>query len=118
MNACYRCAGSLADGYGTRNPVTGTEPVRICYDCCADYERESMHATGRAVLYLDEKRHTVTDWPGRLRFQVRGLTKGRHNIAGTRIDAWFKDDEGRTWHGVLYGEMTQLLHCKRLRAAR
>lgn len=57
-------------------------------------------------------KYKVTNWPGHIFAWVRHCNKGRHNIAGTRIDVWFPF-EGFMWHGVQYGENTQIVYCKR-----
>jgi hypothetical protein len=100
----------------------------FCYDCAATRERDAMIETGNATLYLvktaDMSRalgaprptgYEVTDWPGGLRFTVTALHTGRHNIARTRIDAYFAGPDGYVWHGVQYGANTQIIHCKRTR---
>lgn len=58
---------------------------------------------------------TVQNWPGTLSFSVEAMRRGSHNWAGTRYDVWFNDDRGRHWQGVQYGDMTSLLHCRRLK---
>jgi len=40
---------------------------------------------------------------------------GRHNIAGIRVDVWFRGPDGMPWHGVNYGHHSQLTHCKRVK---
>ena len=123
-NICYSCKAKeildcghpvgkhdiLTTGYGI---VHGK---RLCFDCCADHERAEMSKTGRGMLYLSTSggTGTVSNWPGTLKVPC-GVRRGRHNIAGTRYDVWFKLD-GRDWHGVQYGENTQICHCKRLKA--
>lgn len=107
------------DGYRLQGDKT------ICFDCCGVLDREEMNKTGRAVLYLSVESQNVgpepgrrlfsgkvSNWPGTLSFKVTG-TCGRHNIAGRRYDVWFTDENGREWHGVTYGDWTQLCHCKR-----
>jgi hypothetical protein len=137
-------AGGIGAGYAIVTESDGTER-RICYDCSAERERAHMREHGKTTLYLVEsteelpcecppawaahhhpgrqthqvKRFSVTDWPGRLVIKLPDgyyPRKGRHNIAGTRRDVWFTF-EGRTWHGVQYGEDTQLLHCRRLKGS-
>ena len=118
---CDRChaenprAGSgLGVGYGT------TKDGQIhCYACCGELDREAMHKTGRATLYLvrnDDRSYEVTNWPGTLRLPVRSVSKGYHTIAGTRYDFHFTDDHDRRWWGVQYGDWTEIAHCKRLKA--
>ncbi len=114
---CQTCgaefkAEGCATGYGSN-----AKGERFCYDCCAEQTRADMRRTGRATLCLDLMKGEVTDWAGRLRFDLYGRRVGRHNIAGTRYDVWFHGPEGLQWHGVTYGGMTQLCHCKRLKAS-
>lgn len=98
-------------GYGQNGNKT------YCYDCIATLDAAQMNLDGhskRLPLYLQGDE--VTNWPGSLRFKVVDRTQGRHNIARTRVDVWFHDKDGNTWHGVRYGEMTDVVHCKRLAA--
>lgn len=102
----------------------------ICYKCASDDEKERMRKTGVTTLYFmynspcNNIQHTnagtnmtpsdyiVSDWSGRFLIRPMNVQRGKHNIARTRWDVWF-EFEGRVWHGVQYGENTQLLHCKR-----
>lgn len=124
--------GSL--GYG----VDRTTGRTLCYACCGELDRQQMITEGRITLYLsgtkcwngwgtppdDPELMKITNWPGTLRFVIAGPTavhKGRHNIARTRTDVWFRgpDSSGHntaTWHGVQYGDNTQLIHCKRVKS--
>lgn len=125
---CGRCGKerfTLADGVTTGyGEIDG---VKHCYDCCADVDREFMQEHGRIALYLTVKkcgphgtsrlpdRHVtgeVTNWPQTLIFKVRGHI-GCHNIARRRYDVWFTGPDGFKWHGVTYGDNTQICHCKR-----
>ena len=117
---CDRCheqktyTGSFTTGYGRTD-----DEQYYCFDCCGELDREAMHATGRATLYLSKREngaYDVGNWPGTLRFPVRSVSKGYHTIAGTRYDFHFTDDQGRRWWGVQYGDWTQVAHCKRLKA--
>jgi hypothetical protein len=99
-------------GYGI-----DSDGKKHCYQCCADREQKRMQETGRATLYLtrdSDGSHAITDWPGLLRIHPYHIKHGRHNIARTRTDAWFSFD-GKPWHGVSYGENTQIIHCKRIK---
>lgn len=62
-------------GYGTDSKTKETR----CYDCCADFERQTMVETGKAFLYLihrpDGQLSEITDWPGHLRFPVFGKVR-------------------------------------------
>lgn len=112
----------------------------VCYDCCGENDRKEMIEVGKIVLYLSceparklrrpnglpytpETLHEgpgrktageVTNWPGTLRFKCHTRV-GRHNIAGYRYDCWFTGPDGKQWHGVTYGDNTQLCHCRRLK---
>ena len=72
-----------------------------------------MRQHGRITLYLakHDDKYEVTNWPSSLRLKA-SVKVGNHNIAGSRYDTWF-NFEGVVWHGVCYGENTQLCHCKR-----
>ena len=92
---------------------------KVCYACCAIRDKARMTAESRVALYLvtRENRLVVSNWPGTLEFPVMESRAGAHNIAGSRIDAWFVDHDGSRWHGVQYGDNTQLIHCRKLKAA-
>ena len=100
----------ISTGYGQT-----ADGKRHCYDCCAATERAAMVETGKACLYLVQRngRNVITDWPGKLEFKPWHVRKGRHNLAGSRYDAWFAGPDGYVWHGVQYGEDTQIIRCKR-----
>ena len=95
----------------------------FCYSCCAENDREYMKEHGKITLYLTINREIVCNvgrkwfdgkvgnWPDSLSFPCR-VKQGNHNIAGTRYDVWFNGPNGRVWHGVQYGDMTQLCYCK------
>lgn len=121
---CPRC-GQTRTGEG---PGTGygsmSDGSKVCYECCADIDRQTMSASGRYTLYLSKtipsphpgtpNRAEITNWPGTLRFY--GLySVGRHNIAGKRYDVDFVGPDGYTWHGVTYGDDTQICHVRRTR---
>ena len=115
---CKRCNKEIVqpDGsFGTGYAVEA-DGSKVCYACCAKKDKEQMRSTGKAVLYLDAEKRQVTNWPGTLRFDVTKLLKGRHNIAGVRYDVWFNFG-GCEWHGVTYGDNTQICKCKRNKVA-
>lgn len=91
-----------------------------CFECCAEIDRKQMLEDGKATLYLTSSGAglfsdgAVSNWPGTLKFNCR-VKKGRHNIARIRYDAWFVGPNGESWHGVQYGENTQIIHCRRLK---
>lgn len=89
----------------------------VCYACCGETDKRWMIEKGRIALYLTGKNgeYTVCNWPGSIKFIPYRVRKGRHNIAGTRTDVWFKGPDNKVWHGVQYGEFTQICHCKRMK---
>lgn len=113
---CYKCKQEIkptknTPGYGIY------KKHKYCYLCCAELDKQRMHETGKIVLYLVKKndKFIVTNWAGTLIFKVNtwSRSKGCHNIARIRYDVWFNDHYNDKWHGVSYGENTQILYCKR-----
>ena len=93
-----------------------------------------MVETGLAFLYIttegegspelgrkSQRWHSgyVSNWPGTLKFPARGcgvrVRKNAHNWGLTRSDIWFNGPDGFKWHGVSYGDYTQLTRCTRTR---
>lgn len=105
-----------AHGIGTGYGRDAADGRTYCYACCADRERARMVESGRATLYLSTATREITDWPGMLRFRALSIRKGRHNIARTRYDVGFVGPDGQPWHGVQYGDNTEIIHCKRVKA--
>ena len=79
-----------------------------------------MEETGKMILYFVPDTQTtnektglchITNWPNTLRFNG-GFSVGRHNIAGKRYDVSFVFN-GFYWHGITYGDNTQICHCRR-----
>lgn len=110
-------AGDISTGYGL--DAAGD---KVCFTCCGMIDKAEMILTGRATLYLTYDREltsgrqvrvhnaAVTNWPGTMKIRA-AIRSGRHNIAGRRYDVWFTF-AGRQWHGVNYGENSQVCHCK------
>lgn len=88
-----------------------------CWACCSERKRQRMRDTGRATLYLVRRGDgfAITNWTGGISIEPFRVRIGRHNIARTRYDVWFTF-ESQSWHGVQYGEMTQICHCHRIKA--
>lgn len=85
----------------------------VCYDCCGHQDRLDLKNLdkGKKVLhYYDGK--NVTNWPGTMKIKPFATRNGKHNIAGTRTDVWFVF-EGNNYHGVNYGNNSQILHIKK-----
>ena len=92
---------------------------KVCYKCCVRKDEEYMEKNGRIALYLSKNndgRWIVSNWPGTLVYPVISIKEGRHNIAHTRTDVRFKDKAGCFWHGVQYGEFTQICYCRRIKS--
>ena len=111
MTTCSMCGEECSAGYG-KNKAGEIK----CYACCAVSDLAYMDEHGEIWLYLtkDETGPKVTNWPGSLSFPCY-VRKGRHNIAGTRYDVWFTDRQGSEWHGVQYGENTQICRCRKIK---
>lgn len=105
--------GHGGTGYGTFGDKT------VCYGCCGERDRREFLESDRWTFYLSRVGQDwyVGNWPGTFKIGVNNFRRGRHNIAGTRCDVWFYDERGRCWWGVNYGNFTQIVHCKRLKAA-
>lgn len=101
----------ITRGYGTDN-----NGKKLCYECCAEGDKQTMKETGKATLYFTQRagngKAYVTNWPGSLSIPCAYVKKGRHNIARIRYDYWFAF-EGYWWHGYTVGNNTQIAHCKR-----
>jgi hypothetical protein len=106
---------SFTSGYGVDK-----DGKKFCYECCANQDKESMRQYGNIDLYLvinkdqSHNKYSVTNWPGSLRIPVMYYKNGKHNMAGSRIDVWFVF-ESQTWHGVNYGENSEVCHCKKVK---
>jgi hypothetical protein len=104
---------SFTTGYG-RKPGNNH---KVCYDCCAKRDLKELRETGKGYLYLvvpsDKpwKNWKLTNWPGSLEIMPCGWKEAErgHNWGLKRRDVWFILD-GHYWHGVLYGDNTQV--CK------
>lgn len=96
---------------------------KICYDCCGKQDLQEMKDAkpGECFrLYLDAEKHpyVVSNWAGTLIFNCYCSNNGTNNIAKTRIDVWFDNDEIGHWWGVQYGDQTQICHCTKLKRRR
>jgi hypothetical protein len=103
-------------GYGT-----DAEGKTHCFPCCSKNEQALLERMGRGVLYLVEKdgRRELTDWPGVFRVPVLACHIGRHNFASKRYDVWFRmPSDPFIWHGVTYGDNTQICHIRRTASKR
>lgn len=125
---CADCKQTLpVQTNGGTGYATIADGSKVCYACCGERNKKDMIETGKATLYLsavrcsyalpNQKWNTllarVSNWPSTLEFKVSANKAGRHNMAGTRYDVWFTGPDGREWHGVTYGDNTQICHCRR-----
>jgi hypothetical protein len=104
------------EGCGTGYGYEEGDPGLFCYPCGGTRTRKRLIETGKGHLYLATNkpgRSEVTDWTGTLRLPCY-VAKGRHNMARWRYDVWFTLD-GAEWHGVQYGDYTQICHVRRLK---
>ena len=94
---------------------------KVCFNCCGVIDRADLARNNKGTLYLSRNAITggyeLTNWPGTFRIFINHTPrKGSHNLARYRYDVWFTFD-GSEWHGVQYGDNTQLCHVRRLKAA-
>jgi hypothetical protein len=130
MDICLMCKKEIVSLTGDGGTGYGMDKQgnKICYSCCAEVDRQTMRSQGKISLYLvkTEKKSPVsngspfwmpeiTNWPGTLRIPVLDVRTGRHNLAGKRYDVHFIFEE-KKWHGVTYGDNTQICHCKVLKS--
>lgn len=88
----------------------------ICYDCCGEIDMQKLKdlkPKQKICLYWNGKE--ITNWPGTLKIKPNNVSKGRHNIAGSREDVWFYLDN-QCYHGIQYGHNTQILHIKKCKS--
>jgi hypothetical protein len=90
---------------------------KLCYKCCAAFDKANMIEQGKYVLFLTKKdnHYSISNWPGTLKFKNVFVKVGKHNIAGCRYDAWFNGPDDKKWHGVQYGDNTEIVHVKRIK---
>jgi len=95
----------------TRGYGTDSQGKKHCYDCCAEKDKVELRQ-GKTVLYFNGKE--ITNWIGNLRFKPTQINIGKHNMAGKRYDTWFRF-ENNFYHGVTYGDNTQIHHIKQIK---
>lgn len=120
MVICSRCGKDIvrtndfSTGYGTDK-----DGNIFCFQCCGEMDAEqlaSLKPGEKMMLYLVQDNdgiYYVSNWPDTLKIRCNVRT-GRHNIAGIRYDAWFTF-AGHDYHGVTYGDNTQICHVKRIK---
>lgn len=89
---------------------------KVCFECCGKNDAKELaelQPKQKTYLYLDTKQKTLSNWPGTFKIQLHYIKQGSHNIAGKRYDVWF-DYAGKEFHGVQFGDNTQICHIKRI----
>lgn len=122
MDTCAICGkvlipDGIAAGYGIND-----KGEKICYECCAKLDMADLtnlkHGE-KICFYLSKNKsgqYEVTNWPGSMRIKVDCSWEGRHNIAGKRTDVRFHVGK-KHFHGVQYGNWTQICHIKLCKTA-
>lgn len=119
---CFECCADI-----DRADMIATGRATLCLVANRDYEaelaairsspdpiiRRGYDLGGQSTI---PTRWSITNWPASLVFSPTRVRKGAHNIARHRHDAWFVGPDGCIWHGVQYGDNTQIIHCKRTKA--
>jgi len=88
---------------------------KICYECCGKQDKKylkEMKPGEKWWLYLSKDK--ITNWPGTLSIKINHQVTGNHNIAGNRYDVWFNLGSDN-FHGVQYGDYTQVCHIRKLK---
>lgn len=113
---CHQCGqhksflSDITTGYGIDK-----DGNKVCYECCAKNDAKELielQPGKKTIQYWDGR--NITNWPGSLKISPYHTSKGRHNIAGTRTDIYFKF-EGFSFHATQYGDMTQIAHIRKLK---
>lgn len=99
--------GYAKDSYGSH----------VCYDCCAERDRDHMRNHEKTVLYLDHDKREIVNWPGTLRMPVREMRRFFHAFAheGKAYCGSFIGPDGKVWLFKNIGD-SQIAHCRRSRA--
>jgi hypothetical protein len=87
---------------------------KVCYECCAERDRQHMRTSNEITLYWNDKE--VTNWPGTLRIAPYKVTSGFYTWCGRPLkntNVWF-EFEGIAWRGTNKGD-DQILRCKKLK---
>lgn len=98
-------------GYGTND-----QGQKICYSCIGRQDQTEIANAKpgqKFVHYLiKENGHfVVSNWPGTWKANPFRVSIGRHNMAGKRYDVYIAYN-GRKFHGVTYGDQTQICRIK------
>ena len=116
---CYKCGrvckpNGIVGGYAVER-----DGNRYCFKCAAKREAQVLRelAVGESIhLYLVVRNGEwcVQNFTGLLSIPIYYIKAGRHNFAGIRHDFWVEYHDN-IYHGVVYGEDTQLARVKRIK---
>ena len=98
----------VSTGYGTDK--TGN---KVCFECCGINDAKELNELpigAKIVHYWDGK--NIVNWPSSLVIAPYYTHKGKHNMAGTREDIYFKFN-GANFHAVQYGNFSQIAHIRK-----
>ena len=113
---CSQCGktktheSEISTGYGTDK-----DGNKVCFDCCGlndAKELDGLQKGQKAIQYWNGE--AITNWPGTLVIKPYYKTKGRHNIAGTREDIYFRFN-GNNFHATQYGNNSQIAHIRKIK---
>lgn len=137
MEKCFICnkqfkKTEITTGYGIDH-----HGHKLCFDCIGKLDRKKLYNMpigGKTILYHirektgnDTYRHFVSNCSGTFKNSAILQNIGRHNIAGKRYDLDFvlKDENGNVikdkkgkmqwFHGTRYGDMTEILHVRKVK---
>ena len=115
---CCVCGKSIhGDGIGTGHGID-EHGNKVCYECCGKRDAEQLAALEPGTpMYLYLSGEYVTNWPGTLKIRIIGQRTGRHNIAGTQTNVWFRYG-GRNYHGTQYGNDSEICRVTALKEKR
>ena len=104
------CGHTLPDSY----LYTVHDDKTYCPTCDKLWLDTYMQRAHRVTLYLvqRDKQLYLNNWTGELEIKIDHWKYGKHNMVGKVTHVWFKH-AGIVWHGVNYGDDTQLCHCKK-----
>jgi|CXWK01.1.fsa_nt_gi hypothetical protein len=111
---CFQCGQNkthespVSTGYGRDK-----NDNKICFDCCGindAKELTEMPIGAKTVQYWDGK--NIINWPSSLKITPYYTTKGRHNMARTREDIYFRFN-GFNFHATQYGNNSQIAHIRK-----
>lgn len=112
---CTKCEkektheSDISTGYGTDK-----DGNKICFDCCGIDDANNLTNLKKGdkyILYWDGQ--NIINWPSSLKIKPYSVKKGKHNMARTRDDIYFKFN-GFNFHAVQYGSNSQIAHIKKI----